>query len=386
VKPSAAPLPWSMLRAIAAACEQWRLRHTLLAMLTGTVTMIYMGIFISQIEGSKRYLFMLTMWLYHLSQFGFPLVFAVCVADSAVDEGRRRIPAYGLAILCAVTLGVWVIGPLVSFLFRPVLLWTLSQNITTFSWNWVSDVHLASGVSFPMTLAVAAYSNWRQQQDSLAKLRADEVERVRQLQAMQVARLLALQARVEPELLFDTLQRVHRLIGSSVSAADTLLADLIEMLRAMLPMTDATASTVGHEFRLVQTYARVAGITALQPPQLLLNASPEAAAANFAPMVLLPTLRMLVAVAPIEWHVNAERIADRVRLTVFAVRPDRATRTALQTLDQSAIRERLIVLHGEAASFMLALEKHIGITIELPYHNEQSHDRRHIRNSKRDGM
>ncbi|MES2046958.1 MAG: histidine kinase [Pseudomonadota bacterium] len=380
MKQDLVPRRWSLLKALVTACRDWRLRHTLLAILMGTVSMIYMGVFISQIEGGKRYLFNLIVWLFHLAEVGFPLVLAVCVADSAVDAGHRRIPAYGLAIFCAVTLGVWVIGPLVSPLLRPVLLWTLSVNIHP-SWNWVRDLHHASGVSFPMTLAVAAYANWRQQQSSLAKLRADEVERVRQLQALQTARLFALQARVEPELLFDTLQRVNQLIGESVSAADILLADLIAMLRAMLPVSGASTSTVGHEFNLVRTYARVTRLSALQSPQLILNASPEAEVANFAPMILLPSLRTLVAAAPIAWQVNAERIADRLLITLFAVSPELSTRVALQALDQSAMRERLNVLHGEAASFTVKLEEQLGVAIELPYHNEHSLDRRHIRRS-----
>jgi hypothetical protein len=71
-------------------------------------------------------------------------------------------------------------------------------------------------------------------------------------------------------------------------------------------------------------------------------------------------------------------------MSLFVVNPNHSNRSALQALDQSALRARLNELYGASAWVMLALEKQVGLVIEIPYHDEASLDRRHIRGVRKE--
>ena len=106
-------------------------------------------------------------------------------------------------------------------------------------------------------LALSIYAYWRVTQRAMRQAQAAETERVRNEQRVQAARLLALQSRVEPQMLFDALGRIGELHVREPQAADALLADLIALLRAMLPGARADNSTVEREFALVDAWLRV---------------------------------------------------------------------------------------------------------------------------------
>ena len=109
------------------------------------------------------------------------------------------------------------------------------------------------------------------------------------MQQLQVQRLQTLQARVEPQLLFDTLRRVLDRVPVDAAAADALLADLIALLRAMLPSRSGGPS-MGmsdgqREFALLRSWAIVSGGA---PPHLVM--ADDTARAPIAPMLVLPTI------------------------------------------------------------------------------------------------
>lgn len=358
---------WPLSRWIAEACRQWRWQHTALALLLAVLTVVNGGAPLLPLpEAERQYS---TWWVWHVFQLALPLVFAVRVADRAVDGGVGPVLAYGLALLAAVVAGPWL-GGLVA---APLL----GLNVP---WNPLDSLWLGLGQSPALGLGVAAYAHRRREQRALSRLRIAEIERRQQQQKLQVARLLALRARVEPQLLFDTLQRIGTLIGTSIAAADSLLADLIVMLRSMLPVEGASASTVEREFALVQAYARVTGARQMQPAQLHLHASPAAAKATLAPLVVLPTLCSLVAQSPASWQVLALRVADRLRLDITSLSPtDETVSLALQAVDQAVLRERLAEVHGDEATLQVVpgIESgaHPGLFIELPYRDDESPDR-----------
>ena len=52
-------------------------------------------------------------------------------------------------------------------------------------------------------IGLVIYARWRAAQQSMRLVQANETQRARTAQRLQSARLLALQARVDPQLLFD---------------------------------------------------------------------------------------------------------------------------------------------------------------------------------------
>src|SRR5258706_13310422 len=63
-----------------------------------------------------------------------------------------------------------------------------------------------------------------------------------------------MQARVEPQFLFNTLAQVRELYEHDVAVAGRMLDDLMAYLRAALPHLRHSTSTLGQETALVQAY------------------------------------------------------------------------------------------------------------------------------------
>jgi hypothetical protein len=279
------------------------------------------------------------------------------VADRAVADGAPRLLAYGAAVLLVIVGGVWIIGPLMFPLIGGDP-----------DWNSQQDVMLACGLVLPLSIATVGYAHWRRAQRTLARVQAAEVGRARQEQLVNSARLLTLQARVEPQFLFDTLQRVRTLIDRSTDAAEHLLGDLIALLRAMQPAAGATASTVEREFALVEAYARASESPSLQAPCLLMQAYDDAGRARFAPLVLLPVLRRLVGDAPdSRWQVGAMNVDGRLRLVVAPSANLTSATAALLSFDVRPLHERLVAVHGPEAQLAMQTVPTPALHIETPF-------------------
>ena len=63
-----------------------------------------------------------------------------------------------------------------------------------------------------------------------------------------------MQARVEPQFLFNTLAQVRQLYDSDAPLAGKMLDDLIAYLRAALPHLRESSSTLGKEAALARAY------------------------------------------------------------------------------------------------------------------------------------
>ena len=63
-----------------------------------------------------------------------------------------------------------------------------------------------------------------------------------------------MQARVEPQFLFNTLAQVERLYEPMPTLAGRMLDDLIAYLRAAMPAMRGTSSTVAQEIELARAY------------------------------------------------------------------------------------------------------------------------------------
>jgi hypothetical protein len=174
---------------------------------------------------------------------GVSIVFCALIADEAFDDGVPPLRAYGLAVIALaaiVPVGDWFLAGLVGW---------QRFGAPTMAW-W------AQAMLFHVGLGLSIYAYWRVTQRAMRRAQAAETDRVRDEQRVQTARLLALQSRVEPQMLFDSLGRIGAL-RSGAGGRRQLLADLIALLRAMLPGAKADNSTVEREFALVEAWLRV---------------------------------------------------------------------------------------------------------------------------------
>jgi hypothetical protein len=244
--------PWAWWRD---TWREWGWVHTAMGLLLGSLALFNMGTLLFY-SGEFN---VLRAWVYNVCEFGLPGVLALRMADRAAADGVPRVLAYGTALVGVIVMGVWLIGPLMF----PII--GGEDN-----WNSRNDVMLALSLLLPLSLGTVAYAHWRRCHETLQRLQGAEVARAREEQQLQSARLLALQARVEPQFLFDTLQRVLDLLPAgdvalqarpseqtSALPSEQLLANLCDLLRIMQAAPDTTVSTAAREQALAQAYARV---------------------------------------------------------------------------------------------------------------------------------
>jgi LytS/YehU family sensor histidine kinase len=280
--------------------------------------------------------------------------------------------AYGLVVILLV-LTLPSLDRLFYSLFFPH--WEASavgrdEGIAQLVW-WSLAILYESG------FGLSTYAYWRVTQRSMRRAQAAETERARSEQRVQTARLLALQSRVEPQLLFDTLGRVGALHVSDPSASDALLADLIALLRSMQPATGVDNSTVEREFGLVEAWLRVMRGAGGQGVEVRLQMSPESARVGIAPLLVLPLLRSVLALPPAatrRWLLGAYVVKQRLLIRLES--KDRGDPSdAVRQLDLQALQERLAALFGELARLVVSSVP-LALTLDLPRLLEDSDDHR----------
>lgn len=338
-----------------ATLREWSWTHTGLALLLGTLALFNMGSLLFNLNDSFP---LVRSWVYNVAEFGFPGVLALRMADRAVADGVPPLLAYGTAGAGVILLGVFVIGPLLFPFIGGDPDWSTRQ-----------DIMLSFNLSLTFFVGTVAYAHWRRANDIMQRVQFTELNRARQEQLLQSARLLALQARVEPEFLFETLHRVRDGIEPDRAEADRLLTNLIALLRALQPKAGATASTVARELAVVEAYGRASDLPALQATSLQLHASALSRPARLAPLVLLPTIRALSA-RGCGWQVWATVVAERLRLSIQGAPDSPEAATALQQLDLASLRERVLAVHGADARVLLETTPVANLQFDLPLEHE----------------
>jgi hypothetical protein len=176
---------------------------------------------------------------------GFAVLLAVLVADRVSSPLARRAWPYAVAVVLGVAIGTtatWLIAqrifglataygsgggpyePFDSFAFR-------HARHALVSWGLVTAVYVS-----------ARWAAARRR--ALGRLQLERVATEKQLVE---SKLAATQARVDPAALQATLARIDALCESDPAHADALLRDLIAFLRAAIPPSPDSGSTIVQE-------------------------------------------------------------------------------------------------------------------------------------------
>jgi len=300
------------------------------------------------------------------------MVFSVLVADEAFEDDVPPLRAYGLVVvLLVLTL------PSLDRLFYSLVSSPGQDRATGRDEGVAQLVWWSLAILYESGFGLSIYAYWRVTQRAMRRFQAAETDRARSEQRVQTARLLALQSRVEPQLLFDTLGRVGALHASDPSASDALLADLIAMLRSMQSVAGADNSTVEREFALVEAWLRVIRGAGRQLVQVRLQVSPESAQVGIAPMLVLPLLRSVLAVAPAAirpWSFSSYVVKQRLLIRLES-KGEGEPSDVLRQIDLEALQERLAQLFGKLARLAVSSAP-LALTLDLPRLLEDSDDHR----------
>jgi hypothetical protein len=291
----------------------------------------------------------------------FCLLGALVIADRAIDAGASRRMAYMVAAF-----GGCLAGILVNF---TVFAWAWLAFVWPEAWPpptrpWTRAGTLYYGPIYELTSwlliggsAVFLYADWRAARKTEAHLHAAELDRIRRSKRALESRLQAMQARVEPQFLFNTLGHVECLYEREPAQAGRMLDDLIAYLRAAMPHMRDTSSTIAQEMDLARAYLDIIRLRWGNRLQFAIDVTPRTGDVRMPPMMLLPLLdrsigdRIEPSGADQAITIRADAHDGRLRVTIFhrgAAFADDASGDGM-----ASIRERLAALYGANASLQL---------------------------------
>ena len=344
----AGPPPTSF--SLRAVLDAWRgITRTAIrtAFLFGSIVFLYHVIVYSGKMSESPDLIHNLLAAFVIDQLGaFALLLAVVVADRVTGKEARRRAAYALAVMVAAVIAAAFDS-------------TVEALVGDFAWLELSKATLYSFFEW-LVLGGAAtfiYTDRRRAQGALARMRAAEIERARTAKRTLESRLQAMQARVEPQFLFNTLAQVRDLYRASAMHGERMLDELIAYLRAAMPKMRDTSSTVGQELDLVRAYLGIVRLRLGERLAFDVEASGPVSGARMPPMMLLPLVD----------HAIAQGLAKAQATGSIRIRAQIAdAKLRLEIADSgvgflpgsegegiAGIRERLTALYGSDASLVL---------------------------------
>jgi hypothetical protein len=356
--------PWAF---VLDAGRRLTLEQTILALAFGVAWGLSLGIFRWSLFPEWP------AWKHFSAEFlsSMAIMVALLVAMAMVESWAQARPPgwrpYALAAAAATLIGsaLAMTGEQLLGLgerFGPVVLPAWALFLATFSLKF-----LVCG------LAVLALAHRRIALGRIAALRAVQLEHANLVKQTHESRLQAMQARVEPQFLFNTLAQVEHLYETEANRADRMLDDLIVYLRAALPELRKTTSTVAKEVALARAYLNIAGIHLGDRLESVIEVPDDALDLRFPPMVLLPLIDHAIAAGTVESSsrktIKIEAAVDGAKLRlVINYGTERAMSDNARTAGIQAIRDRLQELYGEHGRIDLrkSSDADTQITLEIP--------------------
>jgi LytS/YehU family sensor histidine kinase len=230
------------------------------------------------------------------------------------------------------------------------------------------------------SLATFIHADRRETQRVLAILQAAQVQRSTQARQVLESQLQAMQARVEPQFLFNTLARIKQLYDIDAALGEQMLDDLIVYLRAAMPRMRDSSSTLAQEIALARAYLNIVKIRLADRLSFAIDVPDDIGDVRFPPMMLLPLIDHAM-VHGVEQrktkgtlHIASEMASGRLRVSIV---DSGAGFSPVAGGDGIAsIRERLVALYGEDAKLVLR-ERGADSTeamVEVPYESIQENE------------
>jgi len=233
--------------------------------------------------------------------------------------------------------------------------------------DWLRFIGHTAHLSIYAFLFLAAAHNLRQRSATQRAVLAAQRAQAGIAREVLEARLIAMQAQVEPQFLFDSLVDIETLYRRNAPQAAQDLDRLITYLRVALPRMREAGSTIEAEIDLVKAYLAVVTSLHAGRPALHVTLTGECSGARFYPMLFLPLVQRAVrqpsGQPPASIRIGISRIGSQI---VTVLRFDHPSGCA-EDAELTRVRERLAGLYGGSAS--LACEEHdatVQLTMRVP--------------------
>jgi len=281
----------------------------------------------------------------------FVLLLAFVVADKVTGGDPDRRGVYAVAVLAGAVIATLLAVAVVSTLFNTFIFERPLHPPLGFRLYMALDLVLIGGA------AVWVVLDRRRATLARERMQRAELDRIDAEKRSVESDLQALQARVEPQFLFNTLAQVHALYRNDAARGERMLDELIAYLRAAMPRMRDTSSTLAQELDLARAYLAIVAIRLGDRLDYAAVAPSAGGEVRMPPMMLLPLVDHAIA------H-GIERSRDGGRIS-FDIETSEA-RVRLSVVDSGAaflrdggddrideIRSRLSALYGDGATLTL---------------------------------
>ncbi|MBE2242093.1 MAG: histidine kinase [Burkholderiaceae bacterium] len=281
----------------------------------------------------------------------FPLLLGFVVADRvAAGDPQRRAP-YAWAVFVGAAAGMALAMPFVNLMGRALGFddFTGAPPDFWFFAYQVCDMVLIAGA------AVWVILDRRRAALARERMLGAELDRIAAERRSLQSDLQAMQARVEPQFLFNTLTQLGALYREDAARGERMLDELINYLRAAMPKMRDTSSTLGQEIELARAYLAIVAVRLGDRLTVSIDAPAEHGGARMPPMLLLPlvdhVVRAAAAPGPHSIAIRGAVEGALIRLTVS----DSADAFTAGRDDAGIadLRERLAALFGPQARLTL---------------------------------
>lgn len=204
--------------------------------------------------------------------YGLPMLAIVAVANRTAPQSRARI----LALLAVVVVGSAVAAASVDLAARLIGFMYSSRFYAV----WIESM-VELGAVCAMWLLVSRRDASR---DALERMQLARTAMDRRLTE---ARVMTLQAQIEPHFLFNTLANVRRLLQTDREAGRAMVRHLTRYLEATLPALRDARSSLGRELALTVAYLDVQRIRMGARLQTHIDVPAAVRDARFPPMMLM---------------------------------------------------------------------------------------------------
>jgi two-component sensor histidine kinase len=211
------------------------------------------------------------------------------------------------------------------------------------------------------------------------ELRERDLRQARLEASLAQAKLEALQGKLHPHFLFNTLNSIGALIRDQPAAAEQMLGNLSDLLRASLNAEPSREVTLGRELELVRQYVSIQQMRFQDRLSVHVEAAPDALDAYVPHLILQPLVENAIrhGIAPRDAagtvRIGASRSGDRLRLIVeddgLGLAKDGRSQEGTG-IGLGGTRARLQQLYAGRATFDLQPRVPTGAiaTLDLPFH------------------
>ena len=297
-----------------------------------------------------------------------PIVFAVVATlNFFPSPGRRQYRVLALAVILGAAIGaLFHMGIALKGAFID---YSDPHPIVHFAKLYQADF-LRFGILGG--LFAVAYAYYRNESSDAAALQQVELDHARLDAQMDEARLLVLQAQIEPHFLFNTLAHVRRLYQTEPKAARGMLDDLMRYFTVALPQMRERDSTVERETTLAEAYLNIQRIRMGRRLSFEISLPDSLRHARMPPMMLLTLVENAVkhglGPLPEGGFIRIDATADSGSLEVNVADTGRGfTSTSGAGTGLANIRARLTAVYGDRGRLSLKPNAPRGVTASIAF-------------------